>query len=142
MRYALLVRYDENANVSAEERERRAAGLASVPTRLRAEGAFAYRLWLQPASTAATVRCWDGGDVMVSPGPVSAGREHLAACFVVDCPDVDAAIKVAMSIPAAWYGSVEVRPVAAEPGQPAEVVALVPGRAAAGFTSKAWREPS
>ncbi len=115
MRYALLVCYDENAKVSAEEREHRAAGLASAPTRLRTEGALADGLRLQPASTAATVRCWDGGDVMVSPGPASAGREQLAACYVVDCPDTDAAIKVATSIQAAWYGSVEVRPVVAEP---------------------------
>jgi hypothetical protein len=112
MRYALLVWYDENAEVSAEERSRRAAGLASVPARLRADGAFAGGLRLQSASTAATVRCWDGGDVMVSPGPVTAAREQLAACFVIDCPDVDAAIQVATGIPAAWYGSVEVRPAA------------------------------
>lgn len=115
MRYALLVCYDERAKVSAQERDRRAAGLASVPTRLRTEGAFACGFRLQPSSTAATVRCWDGGDVMVSPGSVTAGGEQLAACFVVDCPDADAAIKVATSIPAAWYGSVEIRPVVAEP---------------------------
>lgn len=117
MHYALLVSYDENAKVSAEERARRVAGLASVPARLRAEGALDCGLQLQSASTAATVRCWDGGDVMVSQGPVTAGRQQLAACFVVDCPDADAAIEVATSIPAAWYGSVEVRPIVAEPGQ-------------------------
>ena len=115
MRYALLVSYDENAKVSAQERTRRAVGLASVRTRLRTERAFACGLQLQPASTAATVRCWDGGDVMVSPGSGAAGGEKLTACFVVDCADADAAIKVATSIPAAWYGSVEVRPVVAEP---------------------------
>jgi len=127
MRYALLVCYDQNANVSAEERARRAASLASVPTRLRAEGGFASELQLQPASTAATVRCWDGGDVMVSPGPAAAPGEQLAACFVVDCPDTEAAIKVATRIPAAWYGSVEVRPVVAGLGQPDEQTAPAPG---------------
>jgi hypothetical protein len=115
MRYALLVSYDENAKVSAQERDRRAVGLASVPTRLRTEGAFACGLQLRPASTAATVRCWEGGDVMVSRGSIAAAGEKLTACFVVDCADADAAIKAATSIPAAWYGSVEVRPVVAEP---------------------------
>ena len=117
MRYALLVCYDQNANVSAAERARRTAGLASVPARLRADGVFASGIRLQPASTATTVRCWDGGDVMVSPGPVTAAGEQLAACFVVDCADADAAIQLATGIPAAWYGSVEVRPVVAESGQ-------------------------
>jgi hypothetical protein len=119
MRYALLVCYDQNAEICTEERRWRAAGLASVPARLRADGVLAGEfdggLRLQPASAAATVRCWDGGDVMVSPGPVTAPGEQLAACFVVDCPDADAAIRVATGIPAAWYGSVEVRQVVAEP---------------------------
>jgi hypothetical protein len=132
MRYALLVCYDENAEVSAEERSRRAAGLASVSARLLAGGAFAGGLRLQSSSTAATVRCWDGGDVMVSPGPVTAAREQLAACFVIDCPDIDAAIRVATGIPAAWYGSVEVRPVVAEPGQPDAAIPSVPGQALVG----------
>ena len=111
MRYALLVSYDENAEITAEERSRRAAGFASASARLRADRAYAGGLRLESASTAITVRCWDGGDVMVSPGPVAAVGEQLAACFVVDCPDADAAIELATHIPAAWYGSVEVRPV-------------------------------
>src|SRR5215469_2760406 len=127
MRYALLVSYDENAEISAAERSRRAAGFASASARLRADRAYAGGLRLQPASTAVTVRCWDGGDVMVSPGPVTAAGEQLAACFVVDCPDADAAIEIATRIPAAWYGSVEVRPVVAETAEPGNASALVRG---------------
>jgi hypothetical protein len=48
---------------------------------------------------------------MVSRGPAAAAKEQLAAFFVVDCADESAAIDVATRIPAAWYGSVEVRPV-------------------------------
>jgi hypothetical protein len=129
MRYALLVSYDENAQIGAAERARREAGFASVPSRLSTDGRFAGGLRLQPASAAVTVRCWDGGDVLVSPGPVTTAREQLAACFVVDCPDADAAIELATRIPAAWYGSVEVRPVAAEPGQPDTAPPSVPSQA-------------
>jgi hypothetical protein len=117
MRYALLVCYDESARISADERVRRAAGLAAVPERLSEDGALAGGLRLQPASTAATVRCWDGGDVMVSPGPAAVPGEQLEACFVVDCAGVEAAIELATGIPAAWYGSVEVRPLVTEPGR-------------------------
>ena len=135
MRYALLVRYDENAEISAAERSRRAAGLASASARLSAVGVFAGGLQLQPASTAATVRCWDGGDVIVSPGPATAAREQLTACFVVDCPDADAAIQVATGIPAAWYGSVEVRPVVAEPDKPDAAIPSLPGQAVVGVAA-------
>jgi hypothetical protein len=128
MRYALLIWYDENARVSAEEQSRRAAGFASASARLHADGAFTGGFRLQPASTAATVRCWDGGDVVVSPGPAAIAGEQLAACFVVDCNDAAAAIEIATSIPAAWYGSVEVRPLAAEPG-PLDAIASVCGKA-------------
>jgi len=131
MRYALLVYYDDNAKIGNEERRRRAAGLASVPARLRAGGAhvggFDGGVRLQPATTATTVRCWDGGDVMVSRGPAATAREQLGGCFVVDCPDEDAAIEAATHIPAAWYGCVEVRQVMAESAQPD--VIIPPGRA-------------
>jgi hypothetical protein len=128
MRYALLVSYDDTAEISAAERSRRAAGLASASARLRSDSSFGDGLWLQPASTGATVRCWDGGDVMVSPGPATAAREQLAACFVIDCSGTDDAIKVATSIPAAWYGSVEVRPVAVGPDELSVAIPQVSGQ--------------
>jgi hypothetical protein len=111
MHYALLVSQDEAAVISASERSRRAAGLASVPARLGAIGLPAAGQRLLASCTSATVRCWDGGDVMVSRGPGAASRDRLTAFFVVDCPDEQAAIDAATRIPAAWYGSVEVRPV-------------------------------
>ena len=111
MRYALLVSHDENAEISAAERSWRAAGLASAAATLGTRGLPACGQRLQAAGTGATVRCWYGGDVLVSHGPSAATNEQLAAFFVVDCADQDAAIEVATRIPAAWYGSVEVRPV-------------------------------
>jgi len=111
MRYALLVSHDENAKISAAERRRRAAGLASAAEMLGTGGLLACGVRLQPACTGATVRCWYGGDVLVSRGPVAATIEQVAAFFVVDCADENAAIDVATGIPAAWYGSVEVRRV-------------------------------
>ena len=62
MRYALLVSYDENAEITAEERSRRAAGFASASARLRADRAYAGGLacalvfGLQAAATATAVR--------------------------------------------------------------------------------------
>lgn len=111
MRYALLVGHDEAAAISEEERSRRHAALSSFSGQMQASGTLAGGERLQPADTAVTVRCWDGGDVIVADGPLAPSREQLAGFFVVDCKDLDEAITVATKVPAAWYGAVEVRPV-------------------------------
>ena len=107
----MLVSHDENVEITAAERSWRAAGLSTAAATLGTRGLLACGQRLQAASTGATVRCWYGGDVLVSRGPVATTNEQLAAFFVVDCADEDAAISLATRIPAAWYGSVEVRPV-------------------------------
>jgi hypothetical protein len=111
MRYALLIRNDENAVVSSEERSRRAAGLTVFQQEMRACGALVGGEQLEPTETAATVQCWDGGDIVVAGGPLSGTKEQIAGFLVVDCKDLDDAIGLATRIPAAWYGTVEVRPV-------------------------------
>ena len=65
----------------------------------------------QPAVTATTVRAWDGGDVMIDGGPFAQTREQIVGFCMVDCKDLDEAIQVALKMPAAWYGAIEVRPV-------------------------------
>lgn len=111
MRYALLVGHDEAAVISGEERSRRHAALSSFAGQMQASGMLAGGERLQPTETAVTVRCWDGGDVIVAGGPLASSREQIAGFFVVDCKDLDEAITVATKVPAAWYRAVEVRPV-------------------------------
>ena len=111
MRYALLIRDDGSAAVSPQERSRRAAGLAAFQGELQERGALVGSEQLHPAETAATVRCWDGGDIVVTDGPFTGTREQIAGLAVVDCKDLDEAIEMATRIPAAWHGAVEVRQV-------------------------------
>jgi hypothetical protein len=37
-------------------------------------------------------------------------REQLTGWVIAECEDLDGAVRLATTIPAAWYGSVEVRP--------------------------------
>jgi len=111
MHYALFIRDDEGAAISPQERSRRAAGLTAFRQEMQACGTLVGGEQLQPAGTAATVRCWDGGDIVVGRGPLAGAREQIAGFLVVDCKDLDDAIGVATRIPAAWYGTIEVRPV-------------------------------
>jgi hypothetical protein len=54
-------------------------------------------------------------------GPFAETKEVLGGFYLLDVPDLDAALKVAQQIPGAWYGKVEVRPLLEfdDQGQPA-----------------------
>jgi hypothetical protein len=66
---------------------------------------------LQPSTTATTVRVQDGS-TLTTDGPFVETKEELGGYYLLDAPDLDAAIEMAARIPAARLGgSVEVRPV-------------------------------
>ena len=111
MRYALLTCADESAAVGVEERARRAAALEEFTDQMTACGTLLASEQLHRTETATRVRCWDGGDVMLTDGPFPETGEQIAGLFIVECKDLDEAIEVATTVPAAWYGTVEVRPV-------------------------------
>jgi hypothetical protein len=65
---------------------------------------------LQDIATATTLRN-RGGKVETADGPFAATREHLAGFYLIEAPDLDAALRFAAEVPATRHGSVEVRPV-------------------------------
>lgn len=68
---------------------------------------------LYPTATATTVRVTGGkgGDIVTSDGPYAETKEAITGYYVLECADLDEAVKIAAQIPAAWDGAVEVRPV-------------------------------
>jgi hypothetical protein len=64
---------------------------------------------LQPPQTATTVRVRDG-EMFLSDGPFAEIKEQLGGYYILDCEDLDTALRYAAMIPSARYGSVEVRP--------------------------------
>ena len=77
---------------------------------MRAAGVFRAGEGLQPVTTATTVRV-PNGERIVTDGPFAETKEQLAGFYVLECPDLDAAIEWAAKIPGAQSGCVEVRPV-------------------------------
>lgn len=78
-----------------------------------AAGVIAGGEALQPASTATTVQVKGGargGDVVTLDGPFAETAEVLGGFYLLDCADLDEALKWAAEIPGAWHGRVEVRP--------------------------------
>jgi hypothetical protein len=60
-------------------------------------------------STTVTLR---GGTLQIQDGPFADTKEQLGGTFVVDVPDLDAAIGWAEKCPGAQYGVIEIRPSA------------------------------
>lgn len=115
MKYLLLIYeneavYDDGtgAAMGAIIQKHMAFGQEIGPAMLNGAG-------LQPVTTATTVRT-EGGTQTLHDGPFAETREQLGGFYLVDAPDLDAAIAMARKIPLAADGSVEVRPVMAPPG--------------------------
>ena len=109
MRYMMLIHHDE-------------AALAKAPPSLwgdyaafndaiaKADVAYQSGNRLQPSSAATTVRVTDDKTAVLD-GPYADTKEQLAGYFMIDAPDLDAAISWAARCPSARYGSIEVRPM-------------------------------
>ena len=76
---------------------------------LRAAGAWVFTGRLHPASTATVVRAGDGGPV-ITDGPFAEGKEHVGGFWVIQAPDLDAALDWARKLAAATTLPIEVRP--------------------------------
>jgi hypothetical protein len=67
---------------------------------------------LHPVASATTVRVRDGRSILTD-GPAAEIREQVGGYTLVECADLDEALRWAQTIPAARTGWVEVRPVIA-----------------------------
>jgi hypothetical protein len=109
MRYVLMVSNDVTAPISSQERSWRDAAFVRFEDQMRRRGTMVIGGRIEASGTA-TVRCWDGGDVITSAGSNPLSGEQLSGVFVVDCANLDEAIDVATMIPTAWFGTVVVSP--------------------------------
>ena len=65
---------------------------------------------LRPVSDATSVRVRDG-QVLLGDGPFAETKEQIAGFDLIECEDLDAALRVASEHPVARIGTVEVRPL-------------------------------
>ena len=85
------------------------AGVEDFNESLRQSGAWVFAGGLHPRETATTVR-YAEGRTLVTDGPFAETREQLGGFWVVEAPDLDAALAIAERAAAACRGDVEVRP--------------------------------
>jgi hypothetical protein len=78
--------------------------------RIIAEGSWVYGGGLERIETATTVD-GTGDEVIVTDGPFAETKEYLGGFWVIEAPDLDAALKLAADASKACQGKVEVRPI-------------------------------
>jgi hypothetical protein len=91
------------------------ADLEVLNAEMRAAGAWVFAGGLHPPSTATVVRSRDG-EVLMTDGPYTEGKEHIGGFTVLDAPDLDAALGWAARLAEATTLPIEVRPFQGDPG--------------------------
>ena len=87
------------------------AELDALTQEMRTAGAWVFSAGLYPAGTATVVRDRDG-EVLLTDGPFTEGKEHLGGFTVIAAPDLDAALGWGARMARIVTLPVEVRPVA------------------------------
>jgi hypothetical protein len=116
MKYLLLIYAEPNA-INEAERQDCYIKSTQLAHDLQASGHYLGANPLQPTTTASSVRIRDGKS-LVTDGPFMETREQLGGYFLIDAKDHQEAIGIATRIPAAKWGTVEVRPVIEIPNLP------------------------
>jgi len=112
MKYLLMIYANEKAfqSFSPEDQRRGMEAYMAYTEALKKAGAWVGSDRLQPTSTATTVRTTDGKTQVLN-GPYTESREQFGGYYMIDVPDLDAALAWAARCPGAHHGIVEVRPV-------------------------------
>ena len=78
--------------------------------KIKADGVMIAGDALQPTATASTVTT-NSGKTEIMDGPFAETKEQLGGYYLLDCENLDVALKYAALIPTAAHGRIEVRPV-------------------------------
>ncbi len=108
--YMLLVYQEEVDAAEQAERERQMPMFVELHRSLREAGLLVGVQRLHSVESATSVRVREG-EAEITDGPFAVTKEVLAGYYILECADLDEALKQAARIPAARFGTVEVRPV-------------------------------
>jgi hypothetical protein len=112
MKYILLIYGNEAGMLSAskETAGQMIAAYTAYTEAMKKAGVYVGSDRLRPTSAASTVRVADG-KTQVLDGPYAETKEQLGGYYMVDVPDLDAALSWASRCPGAAHGTMEVRPI-------------------------------
>jgi hypothetical protein len=111
MRYTLLLHYPEMTaeDIGQEAIEQGMSEFHAYAEALDRAGVLVSAEVLQPVANTTTVKVRDGA-LQVQDGPFADTREQLGGTFVLEVPDLDAALAWAEKCPSVGWGAIEIRP--------------------------------
>ena len=112
MQYLLMI-YGSEAGMQAASKDQvtqMSAAYAAYTEAMKQAGVIRGGERLRPTSEATTVRV-KGGKTDVIDGPYADTKEQLGGYYLIDVPDLDAALSWAARCPGAATGTLEVRPI-------------------------------
>ncbi len=108
--YLLLVYEEEVEPAEQDEREKELPLMLELHDSLREAGLLVSVQRLHSTESATSVRLRDGETEIVD-GPFAVTKEVLAGYYILECSDLDEALKHAARLPMARWGTIEVRPM-------------------------------
>ena len=109
--YLLALYRDYAVPISPERSQQVWAGVNSLGDRMTDAGAFVFKGGMQGGAESATVVRQSGGDFLLTDGPYTETKEHLAGFWIINAADLDAALEWAKLAAAAEQRPIEVRPL-------------------------------
>ncbi|MBZ0299602.1 MAG: YciI family protein [Anaerolineae bacterium] len=109
MKYLLLM-YASESEAPEDTPEELYQAWAAYMKEANAAGVMLSNGGVAPDSSATTVRVREGKS-LITDGPFAETHEQLGGYSLLECENLDEAIRWAEKIPTAKYGSVEIRPL-------------------------------
>jgi hypothetical protein len=108
-KYLLAMHKADSDNLSPEGVREVWAGVNALASKMKDAGVFVFKSGLQPAESATVVR-QSGGDFLITDGPYTETKEHLAGFWIINAADLDEALEWAKLATLAELRAIEVRP--------------------------------
>ena len=100
---------DDPASFTPEQMEKAYKDVDALNAEIKQQGAWVFGGGLHPAETATVVHAKDG-EILTTDGPFGEAKEQVGGFWVIEAPDLDAALAWAEKATVACLGAVEVRP--------------------------------
>lgn len=114
MKYLLILQGtegEEQGNLTPEQMTAMMEPWNQFTQAVTQAGAFLAGEGLYPSASATTVRHQEGGDRIVTDGPYAETKEQIGGFYLLECADLDEALRWAKQVPVGAGSAVEVRPV-------------------------------
>src|SRR5215469_15741562 len=109
--YLLAIYRDYAVPVPPERSQQVWAGVNALGDKMEEAGAFVFKGGMQGGPESATVVRQSGGDFLMTDGPYTETKEHLAGFWIINAADLDEALEWAKLATAAEQRPIEVRPL-------------------------------